>query len=56
LSGLPPIEPWKPASPNANTPPSSCQYPPSSGVRAMPRMFVTLMPKPGSEPWNRAVP
>ncbi len=38
FSGVPPIDPWKSASPKAKMPPSAAtsQYPPPPGVAAMP--------------------
>ena len=52
-----PVEPWKPASPKVNTPPSlpTSQYPPPSGVAAMPTMdwLRRVLPR---EPWKGASP
>jgi hypothetical protein len=54
---VPPIEPWKAASPKAKMPPSAAmvQYPPPSGVGARPTTgwLRTRLPV---EPWNVASP
>ena len=52
-----PVEPWKAASPKANTPPSdpTSQYPPSSGVAAMPTTGALRWMFP-AEPKKAALP
>src|SRR5688500_9687267 len=57
LSGLPPIDPRKAASPKAKMPPSlaTIQYPAAVGVGTNPTIGL-LSPTDPAEPWNAACP
>ena len=57
FSGLPPIDPWKAASPKLKMPPSEAtsQYPSPLGVAAMPTIGL-LSGLPPIEPWKAASP